>query len=135
MAQHAKARVVATKAAKRAARKVRDCATVKKPPVHHICTNKNCLSFARGGPWTPRFQALFDKAGMHLNHGLNKIAIPGHKGPHPEMYHKAIFQRSEGATNGLSGDAYRRALQSELTAIRQEIVDPRSVLNHLVRNP
>ena len=53
-------------------------------PVHHICTNKNCISTARGGPWTPKFEAIFKKAGLDLDDAINKIAVPGHKGPHPK---------------------------------------------------
>ncbi|NMG68097.1 hypothetical protein GPA19_24495 [Azoarcus indigens] len=63
----------------RAADSIYDAA---KTAIHHICTNKNCISAATGGPWTPRFEAIFDKAGMKLDDALNKIAVPGHKGPH-----------------------------------------------------
>lgn len=63
-----------------------------------ICTNKNCVSMATGGPWTPRFEAIFEKDGMKLDDALNKIAVPGHKGPHPEAYHQAVFDRLSSAT-------------------------------------
>ena len=106
-----------------------------KGPIHHICTNKNCLSAATGGPWTPRFEAIFDKAGMKLNDALNKIAVPGHKGPHPEAYHQAVFDRLTSATDGLSGSAYRDALQTELRVIGREIQTPGSPLNGLVTKP
>jgi RHS repeat-associated protein len=36
---------------------------------HHIATNKNNISTARGGPWTPRFKTFFDKAGLDINKG------------------------------------------------------------------
>jgi RHS repeat-associated protein len=104
-------------------------------PIHHICTNKNCISAATGGPWTPRFEAIFEKAGMNLEDALNKIAVPGHRGPHPEAYHQAVFDRLTSATNGKSGGAYRDALQAELRAIGREIQAPGSVLNQLVTNP
>lgn len=102
-------------------------------PIHHICTDKNRISIAWGGPWTARFEALFDKAGMRLNDALNKIAIQGHKGPHPEAYHQAIFRRLESATSGLNGGSYRNALQAELQAIRQELQNTESILNQLLR--
>lgn len=51
-------------------------------PIHHVCTNKNCTSTANGGPWTPRFQEFFDNAGLNINAEINKIAVPGHQGPH-----------------------------------------------------
>jgi hypothetical protein len=106
-----------------------------KGPIHHICTNKNCASAVAGGPWTPRFDAIFNKAGMKLDDALNKIAVLGHKGPHPEAYHQAVFRRLESATSGLSGSAYRDALQTELGVIGREIQTPGSVLNGLVTKP
>ncbi|MDP2226816.1 MAG: AHH domain-containing protein [Moraxellaceae bacterium] len=104
----------------------------KKAPVHHICTDKNCISAASGGPWTPRFDAIFQKVGMNLDDALNKVAIPGHKGPHPEAYHQAIFDRLTSATDGLNGAAYKDALQVELRAIGTELRTPGSMLNNLV---
>src|SRR6266487_1571670 len=73
--------------------------------IHHICTNKNCISAATGGPWTPRFEAIFEKAGMTLEDGLNKIPVAGHGGSHSERYHQAIFDRLVKRTNGLDGAA------------------------------
>lgn len=110
-------------------------AHLKKPQIHHICTNKNCVSPFSGGPWTPRFRQIFDKAGMNLDDALNKIAVPGHKGPHPPEYHQAIFDRLTAATRGLNGDAYRDALRQELGALGREIQTPGTILNHLVTNP
>jgi RHS repeat-associated protein len=103
-----------------------------KSPVHHICTNKNCISIASGGPWTPRFEAMFDKAGMKLDDALNMIPVPGHKGPHPEAYHQAVYDRLARATSGKVGDAYRSALQGELQKIGAEIQKAGTVLNRLV---
>ncbi|WP_301331509.1 RHS repeat-associated core domain-containing protein [Solimonas sp. K1W22B-7] len=101
-------------------------------PIHHICTNKNCVSALTGGPWTPRFAELFEKAGMNLENSLNKIVVAGHKGPHPEAYHQAVYDRLVSATQGLNGSAYRNALQLELKALALEIKNPGSFLNRLV---
>jgi hypothetical protein len=38
----------------------------KKPDVHHIATIENEVSTARGGPWTPQFKKIFDRAGMRM---------------------------------------------------------------------
>jgi RHS repeat-associated protein len=102
------------------------------PPEHHLMTNKNKLSKARGGPWTPRFDAMAQKAGMSLKDAENRVRIPGHKGPHPEAYHEAVFQRLSNATEGLSGEAYGRAFRSELGAIRTEAATAGSTLNTLL---
>ena len=104
-------------------------------PVHHICTNKNCISAASGGPWTPRFEAIFENAGMNLDDALNKIPVPGHRGPHPQAYHQAVFDRLEGATSGLTGEAARNALQMELRSLARDIQSPGSAFNTLLRNP
>ena len=38
------------------------------------------------------------KAGMTLEDAANKVEVPGHSGPHPEAYHKAVYTRLEKAT-------------------------------------
>ncbi|MET0406140.1 MAG: AHH domain-containing protein [Cystobacter sp.] len=45
----------------------------KTPEVHHIATVENEVSTARGGPWTPRFKKLFDKAGMRMKDAENTV--------------------------------------------------------------
>jgi len=61
--------------------------------------------------------------------------VPGHKGPHPEAYHQAVFRRLTEATDGLSGTSYREALQTELNAIANELKIPGSALNNLITKP
>jgi RHS repeat-associated protein len=104
----------------------------KAASIHHICTNKNCISTATGGPWTPRFEALFEKAGLSLEDAINKAVVVGHQGPHPQAYHQEIFRRISQATSGLSGGAYQQALQHELGAISAEITTTGSTLNKMV---
>ena len=70
----------------------------KKPDEHHIATVENNKSTARGGPWTPLFKKIFDKAGMSMEDPANKIKLPGHYGPHPEEYHQAVFNHLDKAT-------------------------------------
>jgi hypothetical protein len=45
---------------------------------HHLATDKNEASAARGGPWTPLFQRIFAKAGMDLNDPANLVYLAGH---------------------------------------------------------
>jgi hypothetical protein len=99
------------------------------PPTHHIATNANSISSVRGGPWTPRFEGIFASAGMTLQHPANRVPLPGHIGPHPEAYHRTIYERLRRATNGLSGRAYEEALLKELAKLRAEILTPGSQLN------
>ncbi|MFP2929283.1 AHH domain-containing protein [Pyxidicoccus sp. 3LG] len=102
-------------------------------PEHHIATNKNSESDVRGGPWTPRFQEIFDRAGMTLDDPANRVRIPGHKGPHPREYHVEVFNRLDGATARCRTiDSCQRALTAELKRLAQEISTQGSRLNGLV---
>jgi RHS repeat-associated protein len=104
----------------------------KKAQEHHICTNKNCVSESTGGPWTPRFKDMFDRAGMKLDDAANRVIVEGHKGPHPEQYHRYVYNYLQGRTEGLEGQAYARALQQGLRELGREIETPGSPLNRLV---
>jgi hypothetical protein len=102
------------------------------PPTHHIATNKNWISSLRGGPWSPRFEKLFKKAGMTLEDAANTIPLPGHRGPHPERYHEEIYRRLVNATRSKNGAEYKSALLDELQKIADEIAKPGTVLNRLL---
>ncbi len=60
---------------------------------HHIATIANRKSTLRGGPWTPRFEQLFARAGMRLKDTENVVPIDGHRGPHPQAYHALVHDR------------------------------------------
>lgn len=102
-------------------------------PIHHIATNKNFISSVRGGPWSGRFQRLFDRAGLDMNDALNRVRIPGHAGPHPEAYHRAVLDRLTQAVQGTSGSAYRQALETELRSLARDVATPGNILNDLLR--
>ncbi len=88
---------------------------------HHLATNKNRISTARGGPWTPRLEKIFKKAGMELEDHENIVDVKGHKGPHPEEYHKLVFTRLNDATEGCRKvEACRKALTGELEKLARE---------------
>ena len=101
-------------------------------PIHHVCTNKNCVGTANGGPWTPRFQSFFDGADLNINTATeNLVAVPGHRGPHPAAYHQYVYDRLDGATIGLRANTpeYKRAVTYTLDQIKQEAVTPGSRVN------
>lgn len=100
--------------------------------VHHICTDKNCISPNSGGPWTPEFQKMFDRADLSMQDELNKVWVAGHQGPHPQEYHKRVFDRLDSKTEGMAGAAYSDAFKDELRAIKNEIGTPGTELNRLV---
>ncbi|MFP2930691.1 AHH domain-containing protein [Pyxidicoccus sp. 3LG] len=100
---------------------------------HHIATNKWWKSTEDEGPWSPRFQRIFDKAGMRLNDRANLVPVKGHKGPHPVAYHRIIFRRLTAATRTCRTMVQcREALTVELGKLGQEIATPGTTLNKLV---
>ncbi|HYO54268.1 AHH domain-containing protein, partial [Archangium sp.] len=99
---------------------------------HHLCTDKNDTSEITGGPWTPRFETLFERAGMSLDDPANIVYLRDHKGPHPEAYHSEIFERLKGALGTCRPHAECRAkLVEELDKIAGEICKQGSRLNKL----
>jgi hypothetical protein len=100
---------------------------------HHLATNKNSVSTARGGPWTPRFKRIFKKAGMELRDPENVVDVPGHEGPHPQRYHERVYARLEEATKSCRTVAEcREALVNELRRLAKEASTPGSSLNKLL---
>jgi hypothetical protein len=100
---------------------------------HHIATNKWWDSTHLGGPWSPRFQKLFDRAGMSLDDAANKVRVPGHKGPHPVEYHRDVLKRLNEAMEDCSSmKQCRESLTSALRELAAEISTPGSKLNRLV---
>ncbi|HZH77683.1 MAG TPA: AHH domain-containing protein [Archangium sp.] len=101
-------------------------------PAHHIATDKNDTSEVSGGPWTPRFKALFDRAGMSLDAPANILYLRNHKGPHPEDYHAAVYKRLQGALEDCQTQAEcSRRIMDALDEIAGEICTPGSRLHKL----
>lgn len=100
---------------------------------HHIATNKWWDSTASDGPWSPRFQKLFDQAGMSLNDAANRVPVKGHKGPHPKEYHEAVYERLRDAMEDCSSmHQCREALTKALRVLAEEISTSGTKLNKLV---
>jgi hypothetical protein len=100
---------------------------------HHLATNKNSISTARGGPWTPKFEKIFQKAGMELEDIENIVPIPGHKGPHPQEYHDLVHERLYDATRTCRKvSECREALIRALKRLAAEASTPGTKLNRLV---
>lgn len=72
------------------------------------------------------------RVGMTLRDPENEVRVAGHRGPHPEDYHSAVFERLTVATRGLSGDEYSAAFRAELSVIRVEVATPGTHFNRLV---
>jgi hypothetical protein len=105
----------------------------RKPDVHHIATIENEKSTMRGGPWTKAFKPIFDKAGMSMKDPANTVSLPGHRGPHPEEYHQAVFRHLKTATeNCPNQQACAVALRQALRELAAEISDSGSLLHKLL---
>jgi hypothetical protein len=100
---------------------------------HHIATIANKKSSLRGGPWTPRLEKLFARAGMRLEDAENIVPIQGHKGPHPQRYHELIYKRLQRALGDCSSiTECRSQLTDALKKLAHEIATPGTELNRLV---
>jgi hypothetical protein len=100
---------------------------------HHLATNKNDTSTVSGGPWTPRFEDIFAKAGMNLDAAENRIYLKGHKGPHPEAYHQAVYKALSTAISACSpASQCRSKLLEALKELAEEVCSPGSRLHRLV---
>jgi hypothetical protein len=99
---------------------------------HHLATDKNDKSDASGGPWTPRFKYLFDRAGMGLDDPANIVYLIGHVGPHPEEYHEEVFRRLQDELGDCQTHATcRNKLVKALDQIASAVCTPGSKLNKL----
>ncbi|WP_211234092.1 RHS repeat-associated core domain-containing protein, partial [Chitinilyticum litopenaei] len=110
-------------------------------PVHHLATNKH-------SHWSPRFRKLFDDYGLGrfkngrprtdvLNDPLNKVRIPGHKGPHPDDSHQYIFDHLQkaaksGSANGGGKTGGKAAIEAELEQLKLEATTPGTWLNKVL---
>jgi hypothetical protein len=100
---------------------------------HHVATDKNDISSARGGPWTPRFLELFNRAGLSLDAPENRIYLKGHQGPHPEAYHKEVHQRLLRALGQCRDAAQCRSrLVEELKRVANEVCTRGSRLHRVL---
>ncbi|WP_208975412.1 AHH domain-containing protein, partial [Pannonibacter phragmitetus] len=101
-------------------------------PLHHICTNK-CTVGANGQvAWTKEYQRFFDGAGLDINRAVeNLVAVPGHRGPHPESYHQYVYGSLDQATRGLTPNtsSYNLAVTKTLERIKAESVIVGSQVN------
>ncbi len=84
---------------------------------HHIATGKAIVS-----GYTKQFTEILEKAGMSLQDPANRILLEGHSGRHAEQYRNYILQRLKGGTKGLSGEKYRKALETTLGELKDELL-------------
>jgi hypothetical protein len=103
---------------------------------HHLATNKNDISTVHGGPWTPLFEELFARTGMGLDAAENLVYLKGHKGPHPEAYHREVYSKLVAALEGCeTASQCRSKLLGALKKLADEVCTSGSRLHKLVTKP
>ncbi|WP_456062039.1 AHH domain-containing protein [Archangium lipolyticum] len=124
--------IAAAGASARTSGDCRDAANKGDARAHHLATDKNDISDVSGGPWTPRFKDLFDRAGMSFDDPANIVYLVGHVGPHPKEYHEAVFSRLRAALGDCRSLAdCRGRLTKALDMIAGEVCTSDSKLNKL----
>ncbi len=110
----------------------RDASDKGEAKAHHLATNKNDTSDVYGGPWTPRFKSLFDRAGLSLDDPLNIVYLIDHVGPHPREYHETVFRRLQDALGECQTPASCRGrLVNAIDSIARDVCTSGSKLNRL----
>ncbi|OJT16813.1 hypothetical protein BO221_47780 [Archangium sp. Cb G35] len=100
---------------------------------HHLATNKNSISALHGGPWTPRFEDIFEQAGMSLDAKENLVYLKGHKGPHSKAYHQEVHRRLESVLlQCRTPNQCRSFLAEELKKIADDVCTPGTLLHQLL---
>lgn len=100
---------------------------------HHIATIENSRSTLRGGPWTTRYQALFDKADLSMRNKANVVSVWAHRGPHPLEYHQYVYDYLSFAMKDCQTTLVcREKLVGALRELAAEIAKTGSYLNNLV---
>ncbi|HYV47713.1 MAG TPA: AHH domain-containing protein [Myxococcaceae bacterium] len=102
--------------------------------LHHIATDKNWISDASGGPWSPIFDEIFKDANLSFDDPANLVEVEGHVGPHPEAYHEQVLRELSDAKRGLQPGtpAFREAIIRALRDLGKRIQTPGTRLNQLV---
>ena len=96
---------------------------------HHIATDKH-HSF-----WTPRLKKFFDNAGLNISTAKENIVyVIDHQGPHPNEYHKYVYEQLQNATKGLRAGSkgYKEAVIKTLERIGKLAQQNGSRVNRLI---
>ncbi|MFL5346013.1 MAG: AHH domain-containing protein [Hyalangium sp.] len=100
---------------------------------HRIATLSRRKASKLGAAWTPRFEALFARAGMELEDPLNLLYLQEHNSPHPEAYHQAIYDRLQATLEGCGDQAScASVLRMALRRLATELCTPDTPLSSLV---
>lgn len=103
--------------------------TPKQGDNHHISTDKHKTY------WTPKFKKIFDKAKLDISKAKeNIVRVLDHQGPHPDEYHKYVYDKLIRATKKLRPYTakYRNAVIKTLEDFGKDCQTPGSYVNKLI---
>jgi hypothetical protein len=109
------------------------CVAKEEGGTPHPIATRSDLGRARKKAWTPRFAALFARAGMSLKDPLNLIYMQEHASPHPEVYHQEIYDRLQATLEGCGDrETCAEVLRMALRRLAAELCTPDTPLSSLV---
>jgi len=100
-------------------------------PLHHLVSKYDNLTRGWSQKWVVKSKQILDNARVSVESGWNKVYMPSHYGPHPELLHKRVYERLAAAVKGLRKNTkpYTEAVQKELRSIGQDLLDDVGKLN------
>jgi hypothetical protein len=100
---------------------------------HPIATGSDLRRAKKKKAWTPRFAALFARAGMSLKDPLNLLYMQDHASPHPEVYHQEIYDLLQATLEGCGDrETCGEVLRMALRRLASELCTPDTPLSSLV---
>ena len=92
---------------------------------HHVVSRYGNTGRGWQRNWTQEAQGILDRAGVRVESGANRVTLPGHEGPHPELYHQRVYERLSEAERNRTGQARTDAVRHELQRIADDLLaDP-----------
>ncbi|MBC8357118.1 MAG: AHH domain-containing protein, partial [Planctomycetes bacterium] len=93
--------------------------------IHHMVSYFKNSKRGFSSPWSQMSQDILKNAGLNPKHSRwNKIHLPNHKGPHPEIAHKLVYRRLQDATKHLTPHTigYKEAVRVEMIKLANDIL-------------
>jgi hypothetical protein len=84
---------------------------------HHIVSQNENQGRGWSKNWTALAKEILSDAKIDIDSDANVIPLRGHEGPHPQLYHRRVYERLYAATLGPNGQTIIGAsLRSAVTA-------------------
>jgi hypothetical protein len=112
-------------AAQVALQEIRYLESILSAHVHHVVSRYSNATRGWARNWSELARAILAEAGVGVESQSNKLRLPGHWGPHPELYHRVVFERLQRAAEGRTGAELTEKVRQELQKIMEDLLaDP-----------